>query len=502
MALPLSGAITSTMILAELGFTSPSDVLRNVIQKSNGRLQVMVNNVWVNLNMCSPYLPSEVSPFVVASDWYGYNHTEAGVTNVNISGETTVSVGDGITYTATLSGSNFTNAAIAWYKFENNFWSQVGTGSSVYIVWATPANAKVKAIVSNSCSGVTVETERDIIWQCTPPTEVNIYGPGTLETGQEADFYILSHNGSNTAVQYEWILTGPVNIISGQFASVIKINCTASGLVTLQAKVINHCGTGYSNVQSITATTPIVTHDSTALTTNITKVGCPSGTTPETVEVIATAGQFKSTESVAKANELRDAWMAEQAQSGECFLDTPIYQSEYWHGFKQRNNCAVGYTGGWANLTANEGQFTSTINLADANAQRDAWLQSQANSSGVGCFNWNPTECLYTVNSISIVVTSGQYNDTNYMLYFQLEIAVSAASDYTIVAQFGSPLCRYEVSYPLGGLSYVGGGLDLRTLNASMPSGGQYHGPLEITVSSSCHSKYKEGGLITYSHTP
>jgi hypothetical protein len=500
MALPLSGPITSTMILAELGFTSPSDVLRNVIQKPNGRLQVMVNNVWVNLNMCSPYLPSEVSPYIVASDWYGYNHTTAGVTNVSISGNLTVSVGDTITYTATLSGTNFTNAAIAWYKFESDHWSQVGTGSSVAITWATPANAKIKAMVSNSCSGVTVETERNIIWQCTAPTEVNIFGPGSLETGQEATYYVLSHNGSNTAVSIEWFFTGPVTIISGRYSDAIKINCTSTGLVTLRAKVTNHCGYAYSVYQAIYPTTPTVYHNSTALTLNITKIGCPPGTTPETVEVITTDGQFKSTESVAKANELRDAWMAEQAQNGQCFINTPVYNSEYWHGFKQRNDCPPGYTGGWANLTANYGQFTSTINVADANAQRDTWLQAQANSSGVGCFDFGPPPCGLTVNSVTLNVTSGNYVN-NYMLPFTAVVNVSATGYYTLEVDYFGVGVSWGQTFTVGNNNFSWN-LPLGNLNASIPSGGQYSGKLNGRAYSSCHSLSVETGFIVYTFTP
>lgn len=51
-----------------------------------------------------------------------------------------------------------------------------------------------------------------------------------------------------------------------------------------------------------------------------------------------------------------------------------------------KNDCSVGSAGNTITLTANANQFTSTISIADANAQADSWLatnvQAYANNSG------------------------------------------------------------------------------------------------------------------------
>jgi hypothetical protein len=51
-----------------------------------------------------------------------------------------------------------------------------------------------------------------------------------------------------------------------------------------------------------------------------------------------------------------------------------------------KNNCSNGYSGSNVTLTANANQFVSTVSLADANAQADAWLaenvQINANNAG------------------------------------------------------------------------------------------------------------------------
>jgi hypothetical protein len=52
-----------------------------------------------------------------------------------------------------------------------------------------------------------------------------------------------------------------------------------------------------------------------------------------------------------------------------------------------KKNCSSGYKGNEVTLTANANQFVSTISVADANAQADAWLaenvQTNANNLGV-----------------------------------------------------------------------------------------------------------------------
>ncbi|MBO9586633.1 MAG: hypothetical protein J7574_20900 [Flavobacterium sp.] len=60
----------------------------------------------------------------------------------------------------------------------------------------------------------------------------------------------------------------------------------------------------------------------------------------------------------------------------------------------KKNNCGTGYSGSVVTLTALPNQFVSTISLADANAQADAWLaatvQNYANITGTCEITYTP----------------------------------------------------------------------------------------------------------------
>lgn len=68
-----------------------------------------------------------------------------------------------------------------------------------------------------------------------------------------------------------------------------------------------------------------------------------------------------------------------------CAPSTRYYSVEKKLSAK-RNNCGTGYTGSMVTLTSYPNQFFSTVSLADANAQADAWLaanvQTYANNAG------------------------------------------------------------------------------------------------------------------------
>ncbi|MCP2027481.1 hypothetical protein L1276_002638 [Flavobacterium sp. HSC-32F16] len=59
----------------------------------------------------------------------------------------------------------------------------------------------------------------------------------------------------------------------------------------------------------------------------------------------------------------------------------------------KKNNCGTGYSGSTVTLTALPNQFVSTISLADANAQADAWLAAnvQAHANMAGTCEITPT---------------------------------------------------------------------------------------------------------------
>ncbi len=60
----------------------------------------------------------------------------------------------------------------------------------------------------------------------------------------------------------------------------------------------------------------------------------------------------------------------------------------------KKNDCGSGYSGSSVTLTALPNQFVSTVSLADANAQADAWLaanvQAHANMAGTCEVNYTP----------------------------------------------------------------------------------------------------------------
>lgn len=60
----------------------------------------------------------------------------------------------------------------------------------------------------------------------------------------------------------------------------------------------------------------------------------------------------------------------------------PTFSSEASQKVLTKNDCPSGQHGTAVTVTAAEGQFTSTVSQADANAQRDAWMQAQANING------------------------------------------------------------------------------------------------------------------------
>lgn len=117
-----------------------------------------------------------------------------------------------------------------------------------------------------------------------------------------------------------------------------------------------------------------------ARTASIQRANCGDYGTGSYVSVSASEDQFSSTTSLAAANTDRDSWMQGQANAnGSCSYSFP---SEARSANIQKEGCGHKGVGSWVYVSATSGQFTSSISIADANSQRDAWMQGQANANG------------------------------------------------------------------------------------------------------------------------
>lgn len=85
-------------------------------------------------------------------------------------------------------------------------------------------------------------------------------------------------------------------------------------------------------------------------------------------------------------------YIAPVLDTATCTPSTRYYSVEKRLSAK-KNNCGTGYSGSTVTLTAFPNQFVSTISLADANAQADAWLAAnvQAHANMAGTCEVTPT---------------------------------------------------------------------------------------------------------------
>lgn len=117
---------------------------------------------------------------------------------------------------------------------------------------------------------------------------------------------------------------------------------------------------------------------------DVTKNNCPSEQKGTTVKLTIPANMFVSNTNVADANAKRDLWLKDNKQVyannlGVCEIIPNIkyYSSE--RSIKAvKNNCYNKEIGSTVTLTANANQFESQVSIEDANAKRDLWLTSNA----------------------------------------------------------------------------------------------------------------------------
>lgn len=500
MALPLTGTITSAMILTELGYTSTGNVLKNIIVKPGGILQVSVNDIWINLNMCSPYLPKIISPYIVPTDWYGYNHNTTGVEILSISGDTTIDENQTVTYTATITGDNLNGVILTWYKFEVDSWSlALGTGSSVTVTWKDPRNAIIKVVASNICNQNIVNKELPITYNCVPVTSGAPYVTGTKYVNVPFEVYALNSEGiidwNVLGRTFIWEATGPVTIVSGQGTSKVVLRPFGTTLCTIRLTVIS-CGNTYSSFYE--PFTPINTPDPIYYNTQQTRVvqkQCPSGLIGSYITVVRAAGTHSSNVSVTDANNQAIAWLngtdgqlaANNDPSGTCGSVAQIGNER--RSGRYTKYCTTGVGTEVETWVASNSYFAPT--LAEANQLADNYIaangQNNANEQG---------SCVGDDCGIVLSVSNNYYIYTGYvtnLVFFSL----TKAGTYTIDVRFtgASGATSTGTSIPLQNTitSFYSAGNNTTSISTSASGEGQFI----ITVSGECNNAVYTSPSIT-----
>jgi len=382
-----TGKIGSGDIVREMDKPTSMMKLNKRYNAATGMIEVLIDDVWTPCNPCSQNLP-QTNPPHRYTDFYNYNHHAGSVSSITISGDDAVDSGQSVTYTATLSGDNTTGAIITWYKFDNGSWSaSLGTGTSKTITWVKPINGLVRVVVTGLCNGEVKETTIPITWNCTPPSSAGyIYQASANEyKNAQLTYYLLDADGSNTNRVVTWEATNGTTIITHTDTSVTVLFSNL-GLTRIRAIITNYCGSHQTDIFVTVINNPNPTVGNTAWSGTKTKNDCTTGN-GTAVSLSIGANVFYGMD-LAEANAARDAWLQQQANAqGQC---TTEFQSDPFSGQIQKNDCTTG-TGSWVSLNASAGQFTSTVSVADANTQRDAWLQAQANAQGTCGSDPTPT---------------------------------------------------------------------------------------------------------------
>lgn len=388
------------MILTELGFTGSGNVLKNIIQRPSGQLQVLVNDNWINLNMCSPYLPSEVSPYIVASDWGGYTHSTTGVETITVTGDTTCDVGQVVTYTATMTGDNLAGVVLKWYKYEAGSWSTVlTTGSSLTVTWVDPRNAIIKVTATNICNFNTVTKEVNISYNCVPVTTGGPWLVGTKEVNIPFDVYVYDFT-NNTLIDWQvlgrtftWYTTGPVTLVSGQGTNKVTLLPTGAYLCNVKV-IITSCGntydTGWLDFTPVTAAPP--TYYNTQQSRVVQKQ-CPSGQVGSYITVYRAAGTHSSNISQADADAQAVSWLngtdaqqvANNDPSGNCGSTPSWYNEAQTKNYTKQ--CSIGEVGTSVAFTVPANTFRSDISQVHANQLAIDYMDGgtgQTNANNLG----------------------------------------------------------------------------------------------------------------------
>lgn len=481
MALPLTGTITSAMILTELGFTGSSNVLRNVVQKPGGILQVLVNSTWVNLNMCSPYLPTPVAPYIVPTHWYGYDHGTSGVETITISGDTTIDVGQTVTYTASLTGDNLTGVVLTWSKFAGGAWvDNIATGTSVSITWTDPRDAKVRVIASNICNLNIVQKELNISYNCAPALSGDPYIGGTLEVNKSYDVWAVNGTGivgevGNTrlGISFFWEVLGSVILVSGQGTNKAVIRATATSTNNVIRVTITSCGTSItsSNI-TFDASSPVTVYYNTAQSRDIQKI-CDGGQIGSIVTVTRDAGTHSSTVSVADANTQANNWLYTQdavnvAQALGTCGDTPSVPNDRMSQLFTRNNCGAQF-GTTVEYVVQAGTYRAADKAAaNTLAQNDINANGQnfANSTGT-CSPSICTDVPYSLGINSVSTGTGS-------LTVNIGVGLNGGS-YSVKQQFNGS----ELNSTISGNGYSSYNLPV----FNVPAGS---GTVTVTIISNC----------------
>jgi hypothetical protein len=517
MALPLSGTITSQMILTELGYNSPIDRITCVVIRPGGQLKVMVNEVFINLNMCSPYLPTEIAPFITPSHWYGYNHNTSGIENITVNGNTTVDVGQIVTYTATLVGNNTNGVVLRWYKYEAGSWSDIlATGSSLTITWVDPRNAEIKVVASGICNFSTVSKEVPISYNCVPVISGSPWVVGTKYVNVPFDIYAFTYTPSGAMLIssdilgriFTWEVTGPVNIVGGQGTHKVVLKAIGTSLCNVRLTIVS-CGNSYTT--SWNDFTPVNTPDPKYYNmqqTRLVQKQCPNGQIGSYVTVVRASGTHSSNISVAEANNAAIGWLngtdgqlAANNDTGGTCGNTPSWPNDATsQSFKKQ--CPEGQTGSNISYTVSGGSYrAATLAVANALAQADINANGQNNANTLGtCIVGG---CEQIVNNITI-----NLNNTPFVGYVtgSYNVTVSKAGMYNLTIRYwGFNPYKYTLA-PTE--MYLYAGLNIKTFSFPVTKVSTYdeNNPtncqIQIQVESSCSLFARESSKFSFRYAP
>lgn len=400
MALPTSGAITSIMILNELGYTTGSHTHRNVIQKVGNQLQTMVDGAWVNLNMCSPYLPSEVSPYIVASDWYGYNHSATnGVTSVTIQGPTSVNTGTAYDYTAQVNGTNQSGITYTWSITGGAATINSGQGTATAnITWTNLTGAQLTLTIGNTCQGSNVATSVNITAACTAPSSVVISGNSNVYFAEVLQYTLNSFSGTSLGATYQWNVSNTfATVSSGQGSNVATISFSftdpyASQSVNITCVVTNSCGNSTSNTITVT---PYVFSNASE-TRDYQKNSCIDGGVGSVVSYTLSANTIKSYDSSTLTTLVNDHFNANGQNYANANGTCTWTGNDYATLFCKNDGCPAHYYPNCGNFFASWqagglSNYQSTVSKAAANQLAIDWVnangQAWANAN-LGCYQY------------------------------------------------------------------------------------------------------------------
>lgn len=240
-----------------------------------------------------------------------------------------------------------------------------------------------------------------------PPTPVLFYNDL-----QQRDF--TRNNCANgyfgTVVRY--------TVPAGKYSSDTKAKANQKALDEIDAQ-----GQAYANANGTCELTPVSYFYNTRRSVTISKNDCGGISEGSQVEYVVEAGKHKSTVSQAEADALAQADIDNNAQAYANQFGSCVWYNQAKTASAQKSGCTPDKYGSTVEMSVTEGQFSSTVSYADANAQADAYLtankQAYADANGT---------CIVR-DSLSIIVEKS-INVGYYNIFFKAPTGIADVNLY------------------------------------------------------------------------